>query len=119
MNRNRNLSRPFTARSIAKAGVLGLLAAGAIGIGLNTPALAGGTSTSSYNCYTQWWNTAWAQKCGGSGAAVVGWYRSDAYCSYEADKWLEKYRLPGSTATYSGTSCTFSVTGGRLTYLGY
>lgn len=106
-------------KSTVQAVALTALAAGAIAVSATAPASAAGTSTSHYNCYTQWWNTAWAQKCAAGGADVVGWYESTVSCSSQPDKYLDKYRLAGNATTYSGVDCSFSVSNGQLSYLGY
>jgi hypothetical protein len=97
---------------------LSILAFGATMTAATAPAIASGTSSSHYGCYTEWWNTAWAQKCP-SGAQVVGNYESSVYCSAQGTRYLTKYRLAGNSTTYSGSDCAFSVSNGTLTYLGY
>lgn len=104
------------AKRIAQVAVLGLLAAGAVGVTATAPAVAGGMSTTVFNCYTQWWNTAWAQKCNSPGAKYTGTYVSGVACSSQTDKAMSKVRLQGSTTTYSGTDCTFSASDGWITY---
>ena len=103
-------------KQVAQAAVLGLLAFGAVGVTATAPAVAAGTSSSVFNCYTQWWNTAWAQKCNSPGAKYTGTYVSGVACSAQADKSMSHVRLQGSTATYSGTSCTFGASSGWITY---
>ncbi len=95
-----------------------LLAASAIAVSATAPASAAGTSKTHYGCYTQWWNTAWAQKCP-TGNTVVGTFESSVACSAQGTRYLSKYRLPGSTTQYDGADCTFSASNGDLRYLGY
>ncbi|RNL87811.1 hypothetical protein EFE23_26545 [Micromonospora solifontis] len=96
--------------------MLGLLGVGAVGLTATTPAVAAGTSNSIFNCYTQWWNTAWAQKCSSPGAKYAGTYTSGVACSSQADKSMSIGRAQYSTATYSGTDCTFGASNGWITY---
>lgn len=103
-------------RRVAQVAVLGLLAAGAVGVTATAPAAASGTSSKTFNCYTQWWNTAWAQKCDSPGAKYTGTYQSGVACSAESDKSFYKVRLQGSTATYSGSDCTFGASNGWISY---
>jgi len=78
--------------------------------------MAAGTSGTAYNCYTQWWNTAWAQKCNRGGAHYAGTYESSVKCSAQGTRYLTKFRLQKSTATYSGADCTFSASAGDIFY---
>lgn len=105
-------------RRLAQAAVLGLLTAGALAMG-GPSATAAGTSEPIFNCYTQWWNTAWAQKCDPDkgGAKWAGTYESSISCSAQGTRYLTKGRLQGSTTTtYSGSDCTFSASNGKITY---
>lgn len=108
--------RQFTVRRAGQATVLAVLALGVAGVIAAVPANAAGTSSSAYNCYTQWWNTAWAQKCGSGGADKFGTYESKADCNNESDKYLTKLRNQGSTAVYSGSDCSFKVNSGSIIY---
>lgn len=105
----------ISTRKLTQAAVLGLLTAGAIAIG-GPSATAAGTSAPIFNCYTQWWNTAWAQKCNSPGAKWAGTYESPISCSAQGTRYLTKFRPQGSTTTYSGPDCTFSASNGRITY---
>lgn len=111
--------RVFSTDRIKQVAVLGALAAGVFGFVISGPASAAGTSSSSYNCYTQWWNPAWAQKCGSGGASVVGNYESSVSCSAQGTRYKNVYRLAGSTSTAKGSDCTFSVGNGKIRYTGY
>ncbi|MFF5073796.1 hypothetical protein ACFY2R_22000 [Micromonospora olivasterospora] len=84
---------------------------------VTSPAFAAGTSSPVFNCYTQWWNTAWAQKCDSPGAKYAGTYVSGVACSAQADKSMSIGRVQGSTATVSGTDCTFGASNGWITYV--
>ncbi|MDG4766782.1 hypothetical protein O7632_22160 [Solwaraspora sp. WMMD406] len=99
-----------------QAGVLALLAAGAFSLTATGPAVAGGTSGSVFNCYTQWWNTAWAQKCGAPGAKYTGTYVSGIGCSAQSGKRIDVVRVQGSRGTVSGPDCTFSANNGWISY---
>ena len=113
-------SRPSRrAARVMKATMAGLFTAGIIALGIAGPAAAGGTSSSDFNCYTQWWNTAWAQKCYSGGADTTGNFQSGIECTAQFDKSFTKWRVAYSTATYSGVSCTFAADKGWLHYLGY
>lgn len=103
-------------KRIGQALVLGLLGVGAVGLTATTPAVAAGTSNSIFNCYTEWWNTAWAQKCSSPGAKYAGTYTSGIACSSQTDKSMSIGRAQYSTATYSGTDCTFGASNGWITY---
>jgi hypothetical protein len=104
---------------VRQALALGLLAVGFVGFSATAPASAAGTSNVEYNCYTQWWNTAWAQKCGTGGADFYGYYQSSVSCSAQGTRTLTVQRGAGSTGTVSGPDCTFSVSNGKMDYLGY
>ncbi|PGH49543.1 hypothetical protein [Streptomyces sp. Ru87] len=68
-----------------------------------------------HNCFGRWYNTDWDQKCGGLGADYSGTYETKAICTLEPDNYLTKWRRMGSTATYDGHDCDWSVTG-AVTY---
>lgn len=111
-----NRSSRAAGRMIAQMGVLGLLAVGAVGVTATAPALASGTSDTMFNCYTQWWNTAWAQKCP-NGATWSGVYVSGVSCSgVDSDGYMEIARAQGSTAVYSGDDCIYSASDGWMSY---
>ncbi|GAA1641889.1 hypothetical protein ACFQY4_22535 [Catellatospora bangladeshensis] len=107
--------RRLTAKKVAQAAVLGALAAGTFGLGANA-AVAQGATGDVYNCYTQWWNTAWAQKCYSAGAEATGTYESTIDCSVTGRRYLPKFRRVGSTTTYPGVDCTFSASNGDIYY---
>ncbi|MFC4149035.1 hypothetical protein ACFO0M_22505 [Micromonospora mangrovi] len=111
-----SLRSRLTGKRVVQAAVLGLLAGGTVGLTATAPAAASGTSTTVFNCYTQWWNTAWAQKCSSPGAKYSGAYYSGVACSYQTDKSMRKVRSAGSTTTYSGTDCTYSASNGWISY---
>jgi hypothetical protein len=116
---NEQKSVPTTKR-LAQAAVLGILSLGAVGVttmGAVAPAAARGTSGEVLNCWTQWWNTAWAQKCSSAGAAFTGTYISRVACSSEPDKSLRVGRAKGSTKDMPGADCSFRVSNGRITYI--
>lgn len=102
-------------KHVVKAAVLVALLVGAVGMTATNPAVAAGTSGKIFNCYTQWWNTAWAQKCS-PGATWTGRYVSGIACSLQADKTLAVVRLQGSTATYSGSQCLVGASNGWISY---
>ncbi|QOC94171.1 hypothetical protein [Micromonospora craniellae] len=104
-------------KRVAQTAVLGLLAAGTAGMVATSPAFAAGTSSKVFNCYTEWWNTAWAQKCSAPGATWAGAYDSGVACSAQADKSMRVGRTQGSTNTVSGTDCTFGASNGWITYV--
>lgn len=105
-----------TKKRARKAAALGLLAAGSLALTTGAPAVAAGTSGTVFNCYTQWWNTAWAQKCDSPGAKYTGSYYSGVACSSQTDKSMKVVRLQGSRTTQSGTDCTFGASNGWITY---
>lgn len=107
-----------TRKYVKHAVMLGALVVGVVGFGVSSPASAGGTSNTTYNCYTQWWSTAWAQKCP-NGATKVGNYESSVSCSAQGTRYKTVYRLAGDSRSLDGADCTFSVGNGKLTYLGY
>ncbi len=111
-----SLRSRLAGKRVVQAAVLGLLASGAIGLTAAAPATASGTSNVVFNCYTQWWNTAWAQKCFSPGAKWAGHYYSTVDCSAQGSRLLKKFRVQNSTTTYSGGDCTFSVGNGKMTY---
>lgn len=118
MSTPRGASRPGSlGKRVAQATALAMLSAGAVGMMAAGPAAAAGTSSKIFNCYTQWWNTAWAQKCDSPGAQYAGTYVSGVACSSEPDKTMSKGRTQGSTATYSGSDCTFGASNGWISYL--
>ncbi|MFF3867201.1 hypothetical protein [Micromonospora sp. NPDC001898] len=104
-------------KRVAQAAALGMLVAGTAGMMATTPAFAAGTSTKVFNCYTQWWNTAWAQKCDAPGAKYAGAYVSGVECSAQPDKDITVGRAQGSTSTSNGTDCTFGANNGWITYI--
>lgn len=108
----------MSSKAVRQAATFAALVVGVVGIGISSPASGAGTSNKSYNCYTQWWNTAWAQKCDG-GAAVVGRFESSVSCSAQGTRYLTTYRLKGDDRVVKGSDCTFSASNGKLTYLGY
>ncbi|MER7169590.1 hypothetical protein ABT336_26485 [Micromonospora sp. NPDC000207] len=114
--RNSLLPRNLGKR-IAQAAVLGLLTASATGMMATNSAFAAGSSSKTFNCYTQWWTTAWAQKCDAPGAQYAGTYISGIACSAQTDKSFDRVRPQGSTTTVPGTDCTFGASNGWLNYI--
>jgi hypothetical protein len=108
-------SRTVLTRLLAQLAVLGLLVFGATLL-TGTSASAQGTSSRVYNCYTQWWNTAWAQRCAQPGAAWAGGYESTVSCSLQGTRSLSVRRSQGSVADFPGADCTFSVSNGQIRY---
>ena len=104
-------------KRLAQAAVLGLLAAGTAGMVATGPASAAGTSSKVFNCYTQWWNTAWAQQCDSPGAKYAGKYISGVDCTAQSGKSIEVGRAQGSTTTAKGSDCVFSASKGWITYV--
>lgn len=101
---------------VVKVAVVALMAAGLAGFGNSAPALGEpGTSPTTYNCYTQWWNTAWAQSCKSGGAAKKGYYKSEVDCSgVDSGRSLVKWREKGDTKTHKGKDCVFGITNGWI-----
>ena len=104
-------------KRVAQAAVLGLFAAGTAGVMVTSPAFAADKSSSVFNCYTQWWNTAWAQKCNTPGAKYAGTYVSGVACSAQSDKSMTQGRVRGSRDTRYGADCTFGASNGWITYV--
>jgi len=106
-------------RLAASAAAAALAASGLVTLGSPaTPAVAQGSSNTVHNSYTQWWNTAWAQNCDGSGAAHAGRYESGIECSFQGDKVLQVRRAKGDTGWVSGDDCRFKADNGTIAYLG-
>jgi hypothetical protein len=106
----------FSAKRVAEVAVLTAMAAGIFGMTAPGAAQAAGTSPSKNNCYTQWFNTAWSQKCPSPGSAFAGKYESSVNCSAQGRRYLPVGRVQFSTATKSGEDCAFSVSDGKITY---
>jgi hypothetical protein len=117
MRVTRNSVFSLAPKRIAQGAILGLLALGTIGVTAAAPANAAGTSAPIFNCYTQWWNTAWAQKCSSPGAKFAGTYYSGVTCSgLDGDGLMSVVRTKGSTATRSGGDCLYSASDGWIDY---
>jgi hypothetical protein len=102
-----------------KTAVVALLAAGVVGFGAGNPAEAAGKSGLLYNCFTQWWNTAYAQGCEGSGAKHEGRYKSEVDCSFaDSGRSYTRRWQKGETGLHNGGSCTYGVTNGWIYYAG-
>ncbi|GAB3801752.1 hypothetical protein [Micromonospora zhanjiangensis] len=111
----RSRQKRSVSKRATRVAVLGLLAAGATGAIATSPAFAAGTSDTVGNCYTQWWNTAWAQKCPAPGAKWTETYESGITCSAQGGRTLTVGRAKGSTSTVNGSDCTFSASNGWIT----
>jgi hypothetical protein len=100
-----------TNRTVLVTVKLATLALTAIGMTTIAPSIAqaSGTGNYIYNCYGQWWDTAWAQACAWPGATEEGTYRSTADCNNEPDPNLDVWRTYGSTRQFSGPNCSFSA----------
>jgi hypothetical protein len=109
-------ARRVSARTLGELAALFALSLGIAGLAAPGTAQAAGTSSSVMNCYTQWWNTAWAQKCSAPGAAFTGSFESKIACSAQGDKYLTVGRAQHSTATVSGSDCAHSASNGSITY---
>jgi hypothetical protein len=109
-------SRLFGKRA-AQAAVLVTLFAGAVGMAAG-PATAQGKSNELFNCYTQWWNTAWAQECP-QGATWSGVYTSGVACSLQSGKRMSVVRPQGSSTTHSGEDCMYRASQGWINYNPY
>ncbi|TKK84965.1 hypothetical protein FDA94_27650 [Herbidospora galbida] len=84
------------------------LAAGAV-VGVTTTANAAGTSPSTWGCYAQWWDTAFAGKCSKATQAIWPVYLYGD-CAFELDLELGSYSLPkGYSGTFASSECTISV----------
>ncbi|MDQ1306997.1 MAG: hypothetical protein QG671_2829 [Actinomycetota bacterium] len=94
--------------------LLSVVGIGLASVGLAPAASAGGTSSSVYGCYTQWWNTAWAQKCSSGSPSQPGIYLSTAYCKAGFDQIVQRHRYPGESETFNGNDCSIKVTGGKI-----
>lgn len=105
------------ARTLAKVAVVALLATGVAGAA--GPAEAAGKSGLLFNCYTQWWNTAYAQGCEGSGAKLEGRYRSHVDCSGpDSGRTFDHRWQKGETGLVHAGDCTWGITDGDIAYLG-
>lgn len=116
-----SLSRPRRMLKLAaKTAVLGLLTAGVVTAGPTSPTSAAGTSNTVLNCYTQWWSTAWAQRCYSGGADVAGRYRSRIFCGVPSGIPLQITvpRSQGSTSDEKGPDCVSFAFNGSIVYLG-
>lgn len=111
-------SRASALSLVVKAVVVALLAIGATWVA-TAPASAGGQSGKLYNCYTQWWNTAFAQGCADPGAKHAGRYRSEVDCSFiDSGRSYERRWQKNETGLHNGGSCTYGVTNGWIYYAG-
>ncbi|MFF5230965.1 hypothetical protein [Dactylosporangium sp. NPDC000521] len=103
-------------KSVVKVSALSALTLAAFMVA--TPAaFAAGTSGKVNNCYTQWWNTAWAQKCDAPGASVSGNYTSIVDCSAPEipDRSMNVTRSTNSTDTVPGYSnCIYGINTGYI-----
>lgn len=109
-------TNPASLATAIKASVVAVTAVAAIVGAAATPASAGGTGNTVWNCYGIYWNTDWDQRCGSGGATIKGWYHSTGDCTASADRYLDKYRLAGSTTSYDGGDCRFQVVNVRTSY---
>ncbi len=109
--------RRFSESKFKQLAVIGALAAGVVAFTATGPATAAGTSSSENNCYTQWWNTAWAQKCGSGGARVGGVYDSWVTCDpLSTHPHLIQNRPRGNTQTFSGDDCGVKAFNGKIDF---
>lgn len=100
-----------TFRARAASSLAALLVVGGAAIVAAPQASAGGDGNKVHNCFGRWYNTDWDQKCSSPGATYSGTYESKAICTFEPDNYMEQWRAKGSTATYDGSDCDWSVTG--------
>ncbi|MEU7911445.1 hypothetical protein [Microbispora bryophytorum] len=91
------------------------LAAGTIA-GLSSAANAGGTSGSTYGCYAQWWDTAFAGKCSSATRDIWPVYVYGD-CAYELDQEDGAFSIKkGFSGTFDSNECTFSVNNAYLLF---
>lgn len=108
--------RKSVVANVLKVGALSALTITAFAVAA-PPAFGAGTSGKVNNCYTQWWNTAWAQKCDSPGASVSGNYTSIVDCSAPEipDRSMNVNRSLNSTDTVSGYSnCAWGINTGYI-----
>ncbi len=110
------VTKKSAAVNVLKVSALSVLSITAFAVA--APAAFGsGTSGKVNNCYTQWYNTAWAQKCDSPGASVAGNYTSIVDCSApEApDRSMSVTRSKNSTDTVPGYSnCYYGINTGYI-----
>lgn len=109
------MNRKLVAAKTLKVGVISALTVTAFAI-TAPAAFAAGQSGKVNNCYTQWWTTAWAQKCDSPGASVAGNYTSIVDCSKPqvSDRSLTLNRSKDSTDTISGEDCLYGINTGYI-----
>ncbi|WP_055483260.1 hypothetical protein [Sphaerimonospora mesophila] len=84
------------------------LVAGAV-VGIAPTASAAGTSPSTYGCYAQWWNTAFAGKCSKATQTIWPVY-VEGDCDWELDKEDGPFTIQkGFSGTFDSNECTFKV----------
>ncbi|RPK78251.1 hypothetical protein EES46_34160 [Streptomyces sp. ADI98-10] len=105
-----------TWRARAASTFAGLLVVGGAAAMVAPQAVAAGDGNKVHNCFGRWYNTDWDQKCGSSGAGFAGTYESTANCTLEPDNTMTQWRAKGSTATYDGHDCDWSVSGVSTLY---
>jgi|APThiThiocy_cv2_1041547.scaffolds.fasta_scaffold00386_42 glutamate dehydrogenase/leucine dehydrogenase len=103
------------AKRSLKLATVSMLAAGVTLVAAPIAANAGGISPSANRCYTQWWNTSWAQRC--DGATLAAKYTSNVKCSWPEipNRSLTATRSVGSTDTFWGADCMYGAYGGTIT----
>jgi hypothetical protein len=105
------VKRRSAAAKVIKASALSALTVAAFAVA--APAAFGaGSSGKVNNCYTQWWRTAWAQKCDAPGASVAGNYTSIVDCRAPEvpDRTMNVNRSLHSTDTVPGYSdCAYGI----------
>lgn len=104
---------------VAQSAILLALFIGAVGITTTGPAAAEGKSKTIFNCYTQWWNTAWAQRCDNPGSEWAGVYRSGIICSLQGTRTITVVRAQHDRRDAKGPDCTFSASNGTISYNTY
>lgn len=109
-------ARRISVKKLGEAALLTAMAGGIFGLAAPGTAQAAGTSGTVAGCYTQWWNTAWAQKCPSPGAVFTGTYQSSVNCSVTGTRYLTVGRAQHSTGTVSGSDCAFSASNGKIIY---
>ncbi len=104
------------AKKSVKTATVSMLAAGVVVVGLPGIANAAGTSPKANNCYTQWWNTSWGQRCDLPGATLAGDYTSTVRCDLPEipNRSMTINRVYLSTQLYYGVDCMYGASEGKI-----
>ena len=109
-------SKEFDVKSIRNSVAISAVVAVLALVGAQQASAVSGTSGSTYKCYTETWNTAWAQKCDPSGPSKAGTFVSQVACSVQADKSMDVRRALKANGTVYGKDCTFSASNPRISW---